>query len=153
MRMLTLLAVLLCVALTPVRAGRNDAEDVGDVDEPWTPLERISLGRMPMEVEDLEDYKIPKDIPSAAREILVYAYVRTGVSEDDGDLEFRIFTREGKREYSFYMFSHVFPQQAFSYNSQTFWLPMTSERRIYVETEGDAEGGKRVGVLYILGYR
>jgi len=119
----------------------------------WNPLGKIHLGTLPLNTITTVSYNIPVSVPPDAKEVLVYMYARTGVANPDSDLELRIYTKEGTIEYSYYLLIHGYNQSAWSYNSDNLWLPVTSDRKIYVQSIGTRMTGYRVGNIYVLGYR
>jgi len=56
-------------------------------------------------------------------------------------------------KYKHYLLVHGYPQEAWSYNSDTFWLPLTSERVIKVIKRGANLCGNHESSIYIIGYR
>lgn len=63
---------------------------------------------------------------------LVYVYIDTGAGNSDGVTEFQIYTSEKTKKYSYYLYAHGYNQNSWSYNSDNFWLPITSSRTINV---------------------
>ncbi len=119
----------------------------------WTPLGKLLLGSLPLNAITTTSYNLPASVPLDAKEVLIYVYTMTGANNPDRDLELRIYTKEGTIEYSYYFFIHGFNQSAWSYNSDNFWLPVTTDRKVYVQSVGSAMTGNRAGAIYILGYR
>ncbi len=119
----------------------------------WNPLGKVLLGSLPLNAITTTSYNLPASVPLDAKEVLVYVYARTGGYNPDADLELRIYTKEGTKEYSYYFFIHGYNQNAWSYNSDNFWLPVTADRKVYVQSVGTAITGNRAGAIYILGYR
>ncbi len=119
----------------------------------WVPLPKTLLGTLPLNTITTVSYNLPASVPPDAVEVLVYLYARTGDLNPDADLELRVYTREGTTEYSKYFFIHGYTQNAWSYNSDNFWLPVTSDRKIYVQSIGTAMTGNRWGEIFIIGYR
>jgi hypothetical protein len=121
----------------------------------WTPISKTDLGSLPHnQVSKMKVYSVPMTVPTTAKEILVYAYIRTGSGNPDADIEVRIYTQSGRNtQYSFYLFAHGYNQAAWSYNSQSFWLPLTEYRAISAISSGSAMKGEAASQLSIIGYR
>jgi hypothetical protein len=123
----------------------------------WTPTPKILLGSLPANPLGTVVFPIPASIPTTAKEVLVYAYIRTGYNYSssllEADIEFKIYTEESGVQYAHYLFAHWYPQNAWSYNSGTFWLPITSAREIRVTSTGVPAPGNWVGEIFIIGYR
>jgi len=122
-------------------------------DRLWTPISKINLGSLPDKFIGTSTYSIPSAVPVTAKEIFVYAYIRTGGHNPSRDIEFRIYTKEGSTEYSHYLFAHGYHQDAWSYNSNTFWLPTTVAWQINITSSGTAVSGNVDSQLYLVGYR
>jgi len=127
---------------------------IGSAEVKWTPTPKILLGSLPANLLTTVVFPIPASIPTTAKEVLVYAYIRTGYNAPgEADIEFMIYTEESGVRYAHYLFAHWYPQNAWSYNSGTFWLPITSAREIRVTSSGTAAPGNWVGQIFIIGYR
>jgi hypothetical protein len=132
---------------------------IGSAEVRWTPTPKIPLGSLPANPIGTVVFPIPASIPTTAKEVLVYAYIRTGYNYSsslrEDDIEFKIYTEESGVQYAHYLFAHWYPQNAWSYNSGTFWLPITSAREIRVTSTGTAppDNGNYVGEIFIIGYR
>jgi hypothetical protein len=123
-------------------------------DRLWTPISKVNLGSLPYQFIGTSTYSIPSAVSVTAKEILVYAYIKTGGGNPDKDIEFRIYTKNGPTEYSFYLFAHGYSQGAWSYNSETFWLPTTVAWQINVTSSGTVLSGNVFqSDLYLVGYR
>jgi hypothetical protein len=130
---------------------------IGSTEVRWTPTPKIPLGSLPANPIGTVVFPIPASIPTTAKEVLVYAYIRTGYNYSssllEDDIEFKIYTEESGVQYAHYLFAHWYPQNAWSYNSGTFWLPITSAREIRVTSTGTAAPGYAGGEIFIIGYR
>lgn len=125
---------------------------------PYHDLNKRDLGSLPLGDVVSQTYSLPASVPRDAKEILVYAYVRTGVGVAGGDREFHIFTEGAPPRESvvgFWLYVYPYPDQnAYSYNSQTFWLPVVRTHKINADRTGpNMEHAYTVARLYLLGYR
>ncbi len=120
----------------------------------WTFLGEIYLGALPTNAITTVSYPLSDIVPSNAKEVLIYVYVRTGdYNNPGGNLEFKIYTQEGTTEYAHYFFAHPYAQVAWSYNSDTFWLPLTSDNMIICTSLGQPVTGNGSGSIFLIGYR
>lgn len=93
-------------------------------------------------------------VPAGAKEVYLYIHVSTGAANQDGDIELKIYTAEGGNQYASYFHLHGYSQSAWSYNSDNFWLPITSNRNIYMQrTAGGYLTGNKGYGIYVIGYR
>lgn len=120
----------------------------------WTPL-NADLGEMGYNA-GITPYMLPSNIPSQAKEVLVYAFVRKGAfgASPGVDHTYTFYTVEGRGnlKYAYKLFFYEYSNTGWSFNSDTFWLPVTSEKKLYVELDNTITGNKFSG-LQILGYR
>jgi hypothetical protein len=140
---------------------------IGSAEVKWTPTSKIYLGSLPMGNNQTSVYSIPTSIPTTAKEVLVYARVRTVFDfHFVGDMEFMIYTEELGVKYAHYLYAflhgffvegeslHGSYWRNWSYNSSTFWLPITSARQIKVTSYMASSPSPSVsGEIYIIGYR
>ena len=124
----------------------------------WQPLDKINLGALPIKkTHTVQVYSVPYEVPLTAKEILLYAYARTGGKNPDKDMDVRIYTQSENTpdatQYSYYLFVHGYGQSSWSYNSQTFWLPLTAYRQIRAISTGTAMTGNATSQLSVVGYR
>ena len=129
----------------------------------WTPVAKTHLSPLPFNpIGSTKKSSIPNIVPSDAVEILVYVYASTGAVDQNLYVEFQISTVEDELEYSLYFYVQGYPpQNAISYNSDTFWLPITSNREIRITSQalgGGAPGSPAFtrnaqGWAWLIGYR
>jgi hypothetical protein len=127
---------------------------IGSAEVKWTPTPKIYLGWLPSNLNSTQVYPIPASIPTTAKEVLVYAYVWGAYNSNlSGMLEFMIYTEESGVRYAHYLFCLLDTQSNSSYNSGTFWLPITSAREIRVTSTGTRSADSMVSAIFIIGYR
>ena len=119
----------------------------------WHPLPKILLGALPINPLGTVIWDIPGVVPASATEIQVYVFVRTGGGNPAADIEFRIYTADNSVEYAQYLYAFGYSQNAWSYNSDTFWLPVTPDGLLRITSTGTAQTGNTQSALYIVGYR
>lgn len=113
----------------------------------------IALGELPSGEGERLVRRIPAAVPSAAREILVYAQIATGYVEG-GPHRFRVSVRlDAKREAAFYLYAVGQPQQGWAYNSDNVWLPMPKNRELILQADGKPFFGDWNSEVRIVGYR
>ena len=134
-------------------AGRKAGKVKILVPVKWTPIDKTSFGPLPINPLATTTVTIPSAIPLSAREILFYVYIETNGSNEDANEEFRIYTVEGAIEYSHYLQVRGYNQAAWSYNSITFWLPITSAREIKMTSTGIPLTGTTGSQTNAIGYR
>jgi hypothetical protein len=114
------------------------------------------LGDLPRIAGEPSKYPLPDGIPDTAREILIFAYVRTGSMTNAQEHYYSIYTDKDDQDIlgRFVLGLHTYPQNAVSFNSQTFWLPMPSNRIVKAELSGlNVIGDNFVAYLAVLGWR
>ncbi len=88
-------------------------------------------------------------VPPSAKEFLVYAAIYTGTTPPPGSgadpAYFEVYTQEGSTKYAHRIL-------AAGPNSQTFWLPVTSDGQLYRNLVGGSMSNANTRVR-ILGYR
>lgn len=126
----------------------------------WTPLPMRKLESTSDGAKNI--FPLPHGVlPSSATEILVFAIIEVNPVGDgkEEELVFTVSTREGRQESGdkamppYAMHGHVWSHKTMiSRSSHNFWLPLTTERYVTVET---LQGGplKLNCTLYLTGYR
>lgn len=112
-----------------------------------------SLGAVSMTTTAEQSFNIPVAAQTASQ-ILVYLRCHSGNASTTGADDIRIYTKEGAATYDHYLL--MFPyagQGAVGYNSDSFWLPKTSDNKIYL-AHSMAPGATNSGCnFYITGYK
>lgn len=117
----------------------------------WNPV-NISLGQLPFSA-GVATFDIPPGIPDGAKEILVYAWIEKGnYGGSDGARVYTIYTQDGPTKYAGKISTHQYENQAWVLNSDNMWLPVTAERKLYVQLNAAITGNK-AGGIELLGYR
>jgi hypothetical protein len=133
----------------------DDGDFIGTGTSTWTPYE-YDFGELPYDTGIFSyDYSV-SNVPATAKEILVYFTIRQGQDGNDVEHTFKIYTMEGSTKYTQYFFDYEYRQNAWSFNSDNFWMPVTSNRLLYIEHISD-DGGPHTGNVNsdfkIIGYR
>ncbi|AHZ84675.1 hypothetical protein Bb109J_c1985 [Bdellovibrio bacteriovorus] len=119
----------------------------------WTSLGLTSLGAVSMTTTTEQSFTLPVAAQTASQ-ILVYLRCHSGNASTTGADDIRIYTKEGAATYDHYLL--MFPyagQGAVGYNSDSFWLPKTSDNKIYL-AHSMAPGATNSGCnFYITGYK
>lgn len=111
------------------------------------------LGSLPSGRPEEIAKDIPISIPNEAQEILIYAYVTTSYVRG-GRHNFKISVQLSEsKEVAFYLYSIANTQQEWSYNSDNFWLPMPTNRKIFLKTMGSPLFGSWESRVKIIAYR
>lgn len=122
----------------------------------WTPIDPVNLGALPNAAVPII-YDLPAQVPASAVEVLVYARAYTGSTSPEGGREFRLSTVDevdSNKLYSKYLFVYAYGQSAVPYSSATFWLPVTTGRKLHVaRISGSAITGSFGSGVFITGYR
>ena len=94
----------------------------------YTPIPEDKLydyGELPELSGDSTIYELSKsNIPSSAKEVLVYLWATTKGDEEFHRYYYQIYTKDGKQLYSQYM--NVAGSKDVSLNSANLWLPVFS---------------------------
>ncbi|XP_031564278.1 uncharacterized protein LOC116299701 [Actinia tenebrosa] len=100
-------------------------------DESFNP-EVIDLGHLPEKPTGKipQQYAIPEEIPAEAKSVLLYAFATTTDQCSFHRGFFQIFTKEGDITYAMYM--NFATSTAATITSANVWLPITSDRTVYV---------------------
>ena len=109
------------------------------------------IGNVDMETTDVQTFPLPTSIPATATEVLIYAYIKAGVSEIVSP-EVRYYTQLGA--YTFDMYLHIsgWPQDANTVTCDNMWLPLTPEWTLHVQLSEKIVGGL-IGPIRVIGYR
>ena len=125
---------------------RMEAQECGE----WTLL-RKDIGTLP---KDTNETHLPLEcVPIEAKQILLYLNVFTGTNPDSSGY-YRIWTQSSIRMYEHHLSLHQYHQNAYSFNSETIWLPVTAERILRVKFEGTTPTFQNGGsVVRVLGWK
>jgi len=118
----------------------------------WNETEE-SLGTLPLTTTNLSSYIVPEAIPAAAKQILLYATSYSGNSGSNQSGHVDIYTKEGASTFNHRYRHYSYPNSAISFNSSTFWVPLTAERTIYAKSSVAHSTNNIGSSLVILGWR
>lgn len=119
----------------------------------WNPLPKTALGELSWTALEVVSYPIPINVPADAKEVLVYVWVWTGGYNGEKDTEYKFYTHEDDTSYARYLRVRTYSQSAYSYNSDTFWLPTTVDWTIHAVSLGETITGNKSGEIVVIGYR
>nr|BFD62435.1 hypothetical protein BdHM001_11160 [Bdellovibrio sp. HM001] len=119
----------------------------------WTSLGLTSLGTVSMATTAEQSFTLPVAAQTASQ-ILVYLRCLSGNTTTSGADDIRVYTKEGAASYDHYLFVYPYSgQPAVSYNSGSFWLPKTSDNKVYL-AHSFAPGSTNTSCyFYITGYK
>lgn len=72
---------------------------------------------------------------------------------DEKGVTFRVYTQEGDKQFSNQLYWYRGPQNATAFSSENIWLPLTSDRKLYVAYPGPGTKGHVDSEIVLLGYR
>ena len=136
----------------------QDAIDDNDIVRPsWThepewKSMNINLGSLPSSATT-KSFDMPGDVPEDATEVLVYVWSYSGQAGSSASATFSIYTQDGSEQYIKRHYIRRYPQDAISYSSDNFWLPVTSERKIYAKLPVNLGSTNRAAGISVIGYR
>lgn len=99
-------------------------------------------------------HNIPSTIPSSAKEILIHAYIARGAQGSSLGLPYgiNIYTQQGSDKYLNRISIINYRNDAWVINSDNMWLPVTNDRKVYVEIPAQLDGNVW-SQIQIIGYR
>lgn len=105
-------------------------------------------------------HDVPNSIPLTAKEILVFAWIAKGSNSpasNDAPVHVSIYTQDSSQSYIQKLVitnnrqAVTSGNQAWTFNSDNMWFPLTSERKIHVTLPSILEGAQ--SGMEIIGYR
>ena len=121
----------------------------------WTPLPKTHIGNVDFTVQTPQNFTLPSIVPPCANEVLIYVYIKSGLNMGkDTDIEVSLWTTDGVLNYTKYLFSHIYRQDAWSYNSKNMFFPVTKQRVLHAMTSTSLNSRQYTACsLYVTGYR
>ena len=130
----------------------NSTTDLIPNPEEWESISLAHIGSINTQTTAMQTFVIPSSVPQTAREVLVYAYLLAGSSENRFT-HVKIFTEKShNRRFEKYLSLQTWPQDAYTMTVDNMWFPLATNRRIYVAVT-TALGINTSGNIYITGYR
>ncbi|XP_064395716.1 uncharacterized protein LOC135342785 isoform X1 [Halichondria panicea] len=118
----------------------------------WTSVPITSIGSTNLRHPNTFSFVIPSVIPSAAKNVLIYALMHCGTAHGSITLHLKVFTQDGSnKRFEKYLYMLTYKQPAFNTNSDNMWFPMPINRRIYMTVDRDV-GANCGAQLYAIGY-
>ncbi|KYG65693.1 hypothetical protein AZI86_01050 [Bdellovibrio bacteriovorus] len=119
----------------------------------WTSLGLTSLGTVSVTTTSEQAFDIPV-AATTAREVLIYMRCRTGNAAVNAGADIRIYTKEGAAIYDNYLYAYSYAgQTSWSWNSSSFWLPKTSDNKVYIAFNASLGSTNATCHAFITGYR
>ena len=119
----------------------------------------VSLGSLPFTTNAIVKFSITAIVPNNAVEVLVFVCGFSGYLTEvhpNRERYFDIWTESNNQTIGMMrFFMSVYPQDAVSFNSDNFWLPIVgNNREIYVQqTKGPVDMSNSFGDVRILAWR
>ena len=120
----------------------------------WTPVRKLHLGSVNLRTTKPYAFHIPSwKVPASAKEVLLFVDAQWGRSSPDRSSHIEIYTRHHGVHYSKCISMHTYHQEAWSTNSDNFWLPtFTRSETVYVKTPHVHTGNLGI-TIDVIGYR
>ena len=118
---------------------------------PWTPLGEVDVRN----TGSVQTYSFADaGVPGLAKEVLIYVTLRTGYNDgQDAQIQVALWTTDGVLQYKKYLYNHLYPQVAWSCNSENMFFPVGScDLTLYAQVMGP-EPKAAFCYLYVIGYR
>jgi hypothetical protein len=122
----------------------------------WTPTPKTEvLGKLPFTSDDATALALPDSIPKNAIEILLFisGYSDNSLSHPEEQRIFRIWANVGDQKPAALFQMTPSNQLAVAYNSDNVWLPMPTDRQIYVQKFGPNADKGVYGTVNVIGFR
>ena len=120
----------------------------------WTSVPITSIGSNFLRHVNTFSFALPSGatIPSDAKNVLIYAVMRSGYSNRGITYHLKIFTKDSNHKYfEQYLYMYTYNQVAVNTNSDNMWFPMPIDRRIYMTVARDG-GASCYAELFVIGY-
>lgn len=111
------------------------------------------VGQFAFNTRNIQTFDVSNMVPTTAKEIDVFVYMRHGHEASDADFNVWLWTELGndKKDVKFKR-SHRYPQNAYSTDSETFTFSYSSSHsKLYLMSDLDA-GQNILLELFLLGY-
>ena len=120
----------------------------------WTPVRKLHLGSVNLRTTKPYAFHIPSwKVPASAKAVLLFVDAHWGTSSPGRLSHIEIYTRHHGVHYSKYISMHTYHQEAWSTNSDNFWLPtFTRSETVYVKTPHVHTGNLGI-TIDVIGYR
>jgi len=119
----------------------------------WTSTGLVELGTVLLNTTAEQAFNLPAAVLTGT-EIKIYLRCLSGNSGASVSNDIRIYTKEGASVYDHYFFMSPYAgQAAVAYNSDNFWLPKTSDNKIYLAHSLAMSTANTSCKFYVTGYR
>ena len=119
----------------------------------WTSMKKTFVGKIDTTTAKVQTFKLPDTIPSKAREVLIYAYIKSGWVIVSGECDAKFFTMKNPRtRFEQYLRIVYHRQGAHTVTVDNMWFPLTKDRSLHVSL-CHALTGVIEGYAFAIGYR
>mmetsp|Transcript_1868 Transcript_1868/g.2053 ORF Transcript_1868/g.2053 Transcript_1868/m.2053 type:complete len:255 (+) Transcript_1868:81-845(+) len=119
------------------------------------PMQNIPVfGEITFASKDVLSFNLPATIPRSAKSILLGYQIRTGSEAPSRSFWVHIWTTGNYGQmYNKPKFAARFGQNAISFDSENFWLPITEERKVHVQCNDVQTNNCHRASIYLVGYK
>ena len=118
----------------------------------WESFDLVRVGIVNFQTTALQTFTIPSQVPSTAKEVLVFINVYLGYSQDLIS-QMKIYTQHSPtRRFEKYLPLKAYNQKAWSTASENMFFPMPQDRHIYLRITRTLPGNVN-GIVNVIGYR
>ena len=124
----------------------------------WISLDKVLVGNVNLLTNNEQVFSYAANgVPNGATQVLFYVVGEMGTNpgNDQGlDIKLSTVNKKTGAKYTKYFYLHVYPQNAWSFNSENLFFPATSENAIHVVNTGKAsqiQNGRLS--IYLVGYK
>ena len=113
----------------------------------------VFLGELPVKEDRKATYKLSRHVGEGASAVLLYAYLTTGNYNSSHPADFRFSVNTNAGVFSTFLRAQGYRQDAWSYNSDHFWMPVPEDGDLVVEWLGESMSGSLHSGVKLIAYR
>ena len=119
----------------------------------WNSITRTPIVYNNLQSANTFSYGLPNTVPSTAKEVLLFVVLQAGYSyPHDQKIFIKVYTENNGKRFEQYIFAITYRRNNdWSYSSDNMWFPMTTNRRVYVESPRALSGVAML--VHVIGYR
>ena len=124
-----------------------------DKEVEWTSITRTQIVHNNLQSAHTFSYTLPSTVPNTAKEVLLFVVIQAAYSKPHGrDIFIKLYTENNGKRFEQYIFAITYRRRYdWSYSSDNMWFPMTTNRRVYVESPRALSGVAMH--VHVIGYR